>query len=175
MSRRTVQNALLLYGIAEPQASPFITSGSTSPRFLGLDGFEFNELGVTQTQATDSLLPSSNSAASLDTNDPILNPIHDFPVSFTDVSLPQITSYTGPLSIITEGDLDAIILFTCSGIITAGLVLQCYMVFSMLLATTFPGPVSVNHSSKLTLSSGYLAYSHMLLSLLSSRPKFSVA
>ena len=109
MSRRTVRNALLLYGIAEPQASPFITSGSTSPRFLGLDGFESNDLGVTQTQATDSLIPSSNSAASLNTDDPILNPIHDFPVPFTGISLPQITLYTGPLSIITDGDLDAIV------------------------------------------------------------------
>ena len=55
-------------------------------------------------------MPSFDSAASLDTEDPILNPILSIPASFTGVSpLPHITSYTGPLSIITDVDLDSIV------------------------------------------------------------------
>ena len=113
VSRGTVRNALLIYGIAEPKASPFITSGSPPPSsFPGLDGFEFNnhhdDPGVIQT--ADNLLPSFDTAA-LDTEDPILNPIHNFPASSTlaGISVPQITSYTGPLSIIADADLDVII------------------------------------------------------------------
>ena len=108
-----MRNALLLYGITEPRASPFISSGSesTPPSFPGLDGFEFNDRHDCVAQTTDNSLPSSDSAASLDTEDPILNPILSFPASFTGISLPpsQITSYTGPLLIITDADLDAIV------------------------------------------------------------------
>jgi hypothetical protein len=103
VSRRTVRNALLCYGIAEPQANPFTASESPPPSFPGLDGSEFND------HATDNFLPSSDNATSLDTEDPILNPILSLPTSFTGIPLPQITSYTGPLSIITDADLDAIV------------------------------------------------------------------
>jgi hypothetical protein len=68
----TVQNALLLYRIAAPQASPFITSasGSTSLSFPGLDGSDVNAGDGGAIQTTDnSLLSSSNSAALLDTKD----------------------------------------------------------------------------------------------------------
>lgn len=116
MSRGTVQNALLFYGIAEPQASPFNTSGSSpSTSFSGLDGSDFIDHGVIQTtdnsESESESLPSSDSAAPLFAEDPILNPILSFPASFTGVPGPQsqITSYTGPLSDITEADLDAIV------------------------------------------------------------------
>jgi hypothetical protein len=110
VSRKTVRNALLFYGIAEPQASPFITSGSPSSTFSGLDNSTGDDHG-TLPQATNNLLPSPDSAALLDTEDPILNPISSFPASFqaAGVPQPQITSYTGPLSNITGADLDAIV------------------------------------------------------------------
>lgn len=116
VSRRTVRNALLLYGIAVPQASPFTSitgeggSESPPPSFSGLDpddGSGFNDHGAIQTM--DNLLPSPDSAAPLDTEDPILNPILSFPASFAggDVPPAQISSYTGPLSNIVDADLDA--------------------------------------------------------------------
>lgn len=111
MSTKTVQNALLFNGIAEPQASPFTTSGSPLPlpSFPGLDGFELTNHDLRQT--TDNLLtlPFSNSATSLDTKEPILNPILGIPVSFTGVSLSQITSYTSPQSIIVDANLNGIV------------------------------------------------------------------
>lgn len=111
VSRRTVRNTLLLYGIAAPQASPFISArGSQQPSFSGLDGSEFNASSDVDTIENSLLTPgdTSTSAAPLDTEDPILNPILSIPASFGDVSQPQhgITSYTGPLSNITDADLD---------------------------------------------------------------------
>ena len=109
VSRRTVRNTLLLYGIAAPQASPFTSaSGSQQPSFSGLDGSEFN--ASSDIQPTENpLLTPGDSAASLDTEDPILNPILSIPASFGDVPQPQhgIISHTGPLSNITDADLDA--------------------------------------------------------------------
>ena len=110
VSRRTVRNALLYYGIAEPQASPqaFIASGSP-PIFSGLENPEFNDHSDIQT--THNSLPSPDGTAplALDTEDPILNPIITFPTSLGGVPLPPITSYTGPLSNIADADLDAVV------------------------------------------------------------------
>ena len=114
----TVRNALLFYGIAQPQASPFITNGSDSSAssiFSGLDGSELDDHSATGTHSTitdpdnSGSLPSPGSAASLDTEDPILNPIISFPASSASVPQLQIASYTGPLSNITDADLDAIV------------------------------------------------------------------
>lgn len=107
VSRRTVRNALLFYGIAEPHTSPFASSfpgisGSESESGLNGDG------DATEGEATETLLPPHDHTPSLD-NDPILNPTLRFPASFAGVPLPQVTSYTGPLSNIADSDLDAII------------------------------------------------------------------
>jgi hypothetical protein len=109
VSRRTVQNALLFYEIAEPHTSPFITSGPPSPSFSGLDGSEseLNDHGAIQT--IDNLLPLLDSTPPLDNEDPILNPILRSSASFAGVPLPQITLYTGLLYNIADSDLDAII------------------------------------------------------------------
>lgn len=82
MSTKTVQNALLFNGIAEPQASPFTTSGSPPPfpSFPGLDGFELTNHDLRQT--TDNLLTLPFLIV-LDTKEPILNPILSIPVFFT--------------------------------------------------------------------------------------------
>ena len=120
VSRGTVRNALLFYGIAEPQASPFNISGSPlSSSFPGLDGSEFIDHGAIQTtdNSGSESLPSplagsqagSDSATPLEIEDPILNPIASFPASFAGVPHPEVTSYTGPLSNITDADLNSII------------------------------------------------------------------
>jgi hypothetical protein len=116
VSRGTVRNALLLYGIAEPQASLSsirlgVVSGSPPPSFPGLDGSGINDHPDAIIQTTDTSSESGD-PASLNTEDPILDPILNFPASFTGISInsmPQITSYTGPLSIIADADLDAIV------------------------------------------------------------------
>lgn len=96
LSRRTVRDAVLDYGLAEPQSSPFLflddeASGDADAEALAAD-----------------LQP--------DTRDPLLDPIS---VSATDPELPPLshpepqqntTSYTGPLSTINDDDLDDLII-----------------------------------------------------------------
>ena len=110
VSRRTVRNALLFYGIAEPQTSPFTASGPPPSSFSGLDGSEseLNDDGAIRTTDSNLLPPPQADSTPPDNEDPILNPILRFPASFAGVPA-QITSYTGPLSNIADSDLDAII------------------------------------------------------------------
>lgn len=100
LSRRTVRDAILDYGLAEPQSSPFLflddeVSGEVSGHANG------------EALAAD-LQP--------DSRDPLLDPLS---VSATDPELqpsshpdPQqsTTSYTGPLSTISDDDLDDLII-----------------------------------------------------------------
>ena len=70
VSRRTVRNALLYYGIAEPQASPFNTTGSSSLNFPGLGDGSSSELDNHNIRQSIDL-SSFDSAISLDIEDPI--------------------------------------------------------------------------------------------------------
>lgn len=102
ISRRAVRNALIANGIAQPQLSPFLTqdnNGSESQEETGIS----DEQELEDPQA-DFLL------------DPIL-PIQQASGTPTQ----QITSFTGPLSMISNSDLDSVILqlrqqFTRAGI-----------------------------------------------------------
>jgi hypothetical protein len=105
VSRRTVRNALLFYGIAQPHESPFTAREPSPSSFSGLDA---PEPELNHDHASNNLRPFPGSTPLLDNEDTILNPTLQIPASFPGVSL-QVTSYTGPLSNIAEPDLDAII------------------------------------------------------------------
>jgi hypothetical protein len=102
ISRGAVRNALLAYGIAEPQISPFISQDSQEDTATPLSEHDF---------ILDPLLPM-----------PVLQPeSHSGPSSSLNQGSQQITSFTGPLSVISGEDLDSLILqlrqqFTRAGI-----------------------------------------------------------
>lgn len=91
VSRTTVRNALLRYGIAEPQTNPFASTSSS------------NIAGTTLPQSGDKLLDPSL---------PLPNEHADVLVQMplASESDPQITSFTGPLSMLTNDELDHLIL-----------------------------------------------------------------
>jgi len=101
VSRRAVRNALLANGIAQPQISPFLTQDNNGSESQEETGISDEQELVGEPQASDFLL------------DPIL------PIPQTQNQ--AITSFTGPLSMISNDDLDAVILrlrqqFTRAGI-----------------------------------------------------------
>lgn len=115
VSRRTVRNALLEYGIAEPRSSPFTNSShpvfSSNADESGL--FSDNSLG-------DLHLPPIDAHTSLhDAEDPILNPTTGLPSHSPTSS--HITSYTGPLSTISNAELDGLIAMLRNSYIRAGI------------------------------------------------------
>lgn len=99
ISRGAVRSALLAYGIAEPQISPFISQDTGSQ-------------GDTGTSTPQS------------EHDFILDPLLSVPALQPELNSEpplQITSFTGPLSVISDEDLDSVILqlrqqFTRAGI-----------------------------------------------------------
>jgi len=104
-----VRNALLAYGIAQPQISPFVTSGENS----GQPDIHQEAPQTEHDFVLDPLLPIPDPGV-----------LHQEPASQSTSSSygnQQITSFTGPLSVISDGDLDSIILqlrqqFTRAGI-----------------------------------------------------------
>ncbi|KAH9922729.1 uncharacterized protein B0H18DRAFT_879111 [Fomitopsis serialis] len=90
VSRTVVRNALLEYGIAEPQASPFPLVQSSS------ETSEPHEEGA---------------------DDDLLHPVRAWPPE----SQPQVASYTGPLSTLTDSELDDLIFRLRQHYIRAGL------------------------------------------------------
>ena len=124
ISRRAVRNGLLAYGIAEPQTSPFLSqdmavaadSSSPLPETSISDRQPESEIGGPADFVLDPILPMpqqedlQNSGLHLASSTP-LQP----------GSAQQITSFTGPLSVISDSDLDSVILqlrqqFTHAGI-----------------------------------------------------------
>jgi hypothetical protein len=108
VGRRTVRNALLQYGIAEPQAIPFNLTQAESL----FDGPEDMQPNI------DIPPPGPNDPDLLHTIDPLLNPAPDeLP---TIPSVPAV-SYTGPLSSISDDDLDGLIQMLRSQYTRAGI------------------------------------------------------
>lgn len=107
VDRSTVRHALLQYGIAEPQSNPFAGSHELLNEELDDTNPDPGETSADDLLNTD---PGETSA------DDLLNPIPTNPISHllpptanTDHTPPDIISYTGPLSSISDSDLDTLI------------------------------------------------------------------
>ena len=109
ISRGSVRNALLDYGLAEPQISPFISQDISTMTYQ--EETEHDSI-------LDPLLSVPNQSASDFHNESaLLQPTPEH----SGINGPRITSFTGPLSVINDGDLDSLILqlrqqFTRAGI-----------------------------------------------------------
>jgi hypothetical protein len=133
VSRQTVRNALLDYGIAAPQTNPFI-SGST----------ELSEDSATVTAS------ETGNVAEASAEDMLLNPDLLIPPT----SLPDISgltgaaeqapvSFTGPLSSLTNSELDDLVLCLCEHDCRAGIT----MLEGMLLCLGHHVPCEHIHQS----------------------------
>ena len=111
ISRGSVRNALLVYGLVEPQISPFISQD------MGTDQEETGTLSTEHDFVLDPLLsvpdqPDPHHESALQSTP---GPAHH------DNAGPRITSFTGPLSTIDDNGLNSVILqlrqqFTRAGI-----------------------------------------------------------
>ena len=100
ISRGSVRNALLNYGLAEPQISPFISQD------ISTDQEETGTLSTEHDFVLDPLLSVPNESASdLHHESALLQPT---PAN-NNINEPRITSFTGPLSAINDDDLDSMI------------------------------------------------------------------
>lgn len=118
VSRQTVRNALLEHGITSPQQNPFLENS------VAEGGLELNLAANLDI----------NSTSSSDDSDPLLNPDLPIPsllpsdINSTSPSAEpaagdtmQASSYTGPLSSITDGELDELLLRLRSHYCRAGI------------------------------------------------------
>lgn len=108
VGRRTVRNALLQYGIASPQVTPFPPASA--------DSSESDAIADPGADDVQQLGPPDDPDA-LHTNDPLLNPT---PMNIPEAP-PAAVSYTGPLSMISDEDLDAAIQMLRSQYTRAGI------------------------------------------------------
>ncbi|KAJ7649550.1 hypothetical protein DFH06DRAFT_996413 [Mycena polygramma] len=104
VSRSTVRSALIRHGIASPQSNPFTADDPLPP-------------------APENILP--NPELVNDTEDDLLDP--DLPIpaqlpsAVEDLAPPQVASYTGPLSNLSDDELDLLLLRLRSHFRRAGL------------------------------------------------------
>lgn len=111
VSRGTVRAALLEHGIAQPQTNPFpggmVTDGSGSPSVLQ---------PAPEDNILDPILPM------LATEDLRAQILQQMPIQTTELQENRrIISYTGPLSSITDEELDSLILQLRQNFVRAGI------------------------------------------------------
>ena len=113
VNRDTVRNALLDYGIAEPHQNPFQTHTEVDGTPGGSNTIAPEDELLDPRLPIPAELPPDVAAAAVP-------PTHTPPNSTTS-SGPSVTSYTGPLSILTDDELDDLILRLRSHFRRAGL------------------------------------------------------
>lgn len=109
ISRRSAWNAVLAHGFADPQISPFVDQDSNSEQSSNGTATRQNDHNF----LLDPLLPIPDQPDS----SLLQNETH----SYSEDNRGCITSFTGPLSVITDEALDSVILQLCQQFTRAGI------------------------------------------------------